>query len=373
MGFLAFANGYAMRLSLSVTITQMVESPIYLNLTDKINEPICPFEDYNYMHRNDVQAEQSYHSVSASLYIAVVWPGESRHRLFWFRVALWCWCSHSPDWFRNHFFLSLLCIARTIAGSWSTVVMIRYRRTERGTIGRRSCRASFCPRSTGATSPRKYRAAFCRNASAASMCWPSDWCSPPYARWSHRLPCNTVCLLYTLISNGVRALFSDWCFLFNFLLSTSQEASWLSSHCACSWASARASCTHRSLCCCPCGCHLASAPLWAASPLAVRRFVHRKMLARWARRTFQGALREIVAAQRFLSRIRSLCSLLILLLLLLFIVRQVGTIGGSYISAEIIHKYRSWHPVFYFFGTLTLIWSVVFVSTIVRSPINGSV
>lgn len=67
MGFCAFVVGYAMRLSLSVTITQMVQAPIYLNLTDKSNEPICPFEDYNYMHRNDIQAEQSYNSVSYKL------------------------------------------------------------------------------------------------------------------------------------------------------------------------------------------------------------------------------------------------------------------------------------------------------------------
>lgn len=53
-----------MRLSLAVTITQMVEAPIYLNLTDKTNEPICAFDDYTYLHRNDLQAEQTYRSVS---------------------------------------------------------------------------------------------------------------------------------------------------------------------------------------------------------------------------------------------------------------------------------------------------------------------
>lgn len=63
MGFFALVNGYTMRLSLSVAITQMVESPIYLNLTDATDEPICSFDDYSYNHRNDLQAAETYYSV----------------------------------------------------------------------------------------------------------------------------------------------------------------------------------------------------------------------------------------------------------------------------------------------------------------------
>lgn len=63
MGFFGLVNGYAMRLSLSVTITQMVQEPTLLNYTNVANEPICAFDDFNYIKRTEQQIEQSFYSV----------------------------------------------------------------------------------------------------------------------------------------------------------------------------------------------------------------------------------------------------------------------------------------------------------------------
>lgn len=41
---------------------------------------------------------------------------------------------------------------------------------------------------------------------------------------------------------------------------------------------------------------------------------------------------------------------------------QVGTIGGTYVAAILIHSYKSWHPVFYCFGIASIVWSFLFVS-----------
>lgn len=49
MGFLGLVCGYAMNLVLSVAITQMVPPPLIIaNLTTSVDEPICPYIDYNY-------------------------------------------------------------------------------------------------------------------------------------------------------------------------------------------------------------------------------------------------------------------------------------------------------------------------------------
>lgn len=46
---------------------------------------------------------------------------------------------------------------------------------------------------------------------------------------------------------------------------------------------------------------------------------------------------------------------------------QVGTIGGTYLAAMLIHEYKSWHQVFYFFGLLSIGWCFLFVSSFLVS------
>lgn len=67
MTFLGLVMAYAMRLSLSVAITQMVPPPIIsTNLTSTIDEPICPYTDENYIHEH-----YDYQSIFDSLYNSV--------------------------------------------------------------------------------------------------------------------------------------------------------------------------------------------------------------------------------------------------------------------------------------------------------------
>lgn len=40
---------------------------------------------------------------------------------------------------------------------------------------------------------------------------------------------------------------------------------------------------------------------------------------------------------------------------------QVGTIGGTYLAALLIHHFNSWHQVFYVFGLATIVWCFLFV------------
>lgn len=54
-----------------------------------------------------------------------------------------------------------------------------------------------------------------------------------------------------------------------------------------------------------------------------------------------------------------------IIMMILFIfgfIRQVGTIGGTYFAVLFIHYFKSWHPVFYIFGMLTIVWCILFVS-----------
>ena len=43
---------------------------------------------------------------------------------------------------------------------------------------------------------------------------------------------------------------------------------------------------------------------------------------------------------------------------------QIGSVLGSSLSGLIIDRFKSWEPVFYFFGCMAVIWFVVFVSVI---------
>lgn len=46
----------------------------------------------------------------------------------------------------------------------------------------------------------------------------------------------------------------------------------------------------------------------------------------------------------------------------LFTISQVGIIAGTSISAFLLHVTHNWHSVFYFFGTMSIVWFFLFVS-----------
>lgn len=66
MGFIGLVMAYAMRLSLSVAITQMVPPPIILANLSQYNHLICPYNDDNY-----IEEHYDYQAILDSLYSPV--------------------------------------------------------------------------------------------------------------------------------------------------------------------------------------------------------------------------------------------------------------------------------------------------------------
>ena len=112
----------------------------------------------------------------------------------------------------------------------------------------------------------------------------------------------------------------------------------------CWWASAKVKCMLRWRCCYRPGCRWRSEQPWAHWPMVDQRYVLNSI---------EFFFQEQSIDQNELNL-------------------QVGTIGGTFISALILHQYDSWHMVFYFFGVFTIIWCLFFVSfRLIRLECHG--
>lgn len=97
MGFIGVVVAYAMRLSLSVAITQMVPPPImHANLSSSIDQPICPYNDDNYNDEHyDYQAmlDKLYSPVWKKFFLPPVFA-KRRPVFILFKMIIWLLSYH---------------------------------------------------------------------------------------------------------------------------------------------------------------------------------------------------------------------------------------------------------------------------------------